>query len=61
MTDSDAAEADRLDQDTSVDHAADAAETLAQVGPLTMLEADEGDALEQAIDVPLDEDYPPDS
>ena len=59
MTDSDAAEADRLDQDTSVDE--DAADTLAQVSPLTTLEADEGDALEQAIDVPLDEDYPPDS
>jgi hypothetical protein len=61
MSDSDTAEADRLDQVTPVDAAAGGDDEIGRPRALTPLEADEGDALEQAIDVPLDDDYPPDS
>jgi hypothetical protein len=50
-------EADRLEQETPL--LADSDEPVTPPEP--PLEADEGDVLEQAMQVPDDEDYPPDS
>ncbi len=66
--------ANRPDPDTDVDaESAPEADRLEQLAPLTSgddeyappttapYEADEGDALEQSMEVPLDDDYPPDA
>ena len=61
MIDSDAPDADQLEQAALIEADAREDEGAVPTRQLAALEADEADALEQSIDVPFDEDYPPDS